>query len=397
MSKFLRGRTAGGLICVKQGFGYTSGVKRRKPAQRAPARKPETNDTPLAAIIQSATDAIISVDERQRVVLFNQAAERIFRCKASDAVGRPLDRFIPERFRRAHVEHVRKFGATGTTVRRMGGEVALYGLRTDGEEFPIEASISHTRSGGKDHFTVLLRDITRRVTAEAEIERSHRQLRDLYLQMHEVREGERVRIARELHDELAQWLTALKMDVSWLSGKLPQDDERLRDRVERMKELVDSTVASVRRIASDLRPAMLDDLGVVTAIEHLLHQFSQRSGVVVGLETTTGDVEFKEPLATAIYRMVQEAVTNVARHARATEVRVTMHVKGNELTVSAWDNGIGISDAALQGGKSLGILGIKERALTLGGAAQVYKAPEGGTMVVIKVPLQPYRGSGRRP
>jgi two-component system sensor kinase len=341
-------------------------------------------------------DAIITVDARQHIVLFNTAAERIFRCAAADAVGGPLDRFIPERFRDAHRTHLRKFGATGTTVRRMGGEVELYGLRSDGEEFPIEASISHTKAGGRELFTVVLRDISIRVKAAAEIERSHRQLRDLYQQMHEVREGERVRIARELHDELAQWLTALKMDVSWLAGRLPKEDERLRDRVERMKQLVDSTVTSVRRIAADLRPAMLDDLGLVPAIEHLLHDFSQRTGIVVGLDATAGEIDFREPLTTSVYRMVQEALTNVARHARATEVRVTIRIEGDHLTVSAWDNGIGISAARLQGGKSLGVLGIKERARTLGGGADVRGAPEGGTVVEIRVPVKQYLGMGTR-
>ena len=341
-------------------------------------------------------DAIITVDAWQRIVVFNAAAERIFKCKAADAVGGPLDRFIPERFRKAHRAHIRHFGVTGTTMRRMGGEVALYGLRADGEEFPIEASISHTKTDGTDLFTVVLRDISTRIKAAAEIERSHRQLRDLYQQMHEVREGERVRIARELHDELAQWLTALKMDVSWLAGRLPKGDDRLRDRFERMKQLVDTTVTSVRRIAADLRPAMLDDLGLVPAIEHLLHGFSQRTGIVVGLDASTDDIEFREPLATAVYRMVQEALTNVARHARATEVRVTIRIEGDDLTVSAWDNGIGISASRLESGKSLGILGIKERARTLGGGADVRGAPEGGTVVEIKVPVKQFRRMGAR-
>ena len=341
-------------------------------------------------------DAIITVDERQHIVLFNAAAERIFRCSAADAIGGPLDRFIPERFRAAHRAHVTRFGATGATVRRMGGEVALHGLRADGEEFPIEASISHTKAGGKELFTVVLRDISIRVTAAAEIERSHRQLRDLYQQMHEVREAERVRIARELHDELAQWLTALKMDVSWLAGRLPQEDDRLRERVERMKQLVDSTVTSVRRIAADLRPAMLDDLGLVPAVEHLLHEFSRRTGIVVGLDASAGEVAFREPLSTAVYRMVQEALTNVARHAQATEVRVAIRVQGDELTISTCDNGVGIVDARLRSGKSLGILGIKERARTLGGGADVYSPSGGGTVVEIKVPVKPYRGAGER-
>jgi two-component system sensor kinase len=347
-------------------------------------------------MVASAMDAIITVDERQHIVVFNAAAERIFRCKAVDAVGGRLDRFIPERFRTAHRAHVERFAATGATGRRMGSDMVLYGLRADGEEFPIEASISHARSGGKELFTVVLRDVSARVNSVAELERSHNQLQELYRQMHEVREAERVRIARELHDELAQWLTALKMDASWLAGRVATEDDKVREKIERMKGLVDSTVASVRRLAHDLRPAMLDDLGLVAAIENLLHEFSNRSGIVVGLDTSTGEIDFREPLATGVYRMVQEALTNVARHARATEVRVALRVKKNNLTVTAWDNGIGISAARLQSGKSLGILGIKERARTLGGGADVFSPAEGGTVVEIKIPVRQYRGTGER-
>ncbi len=341
-------------------------------------------------------DAIITVDESQHVVLFNAAAERIFQCSAAEAVGGPLDRFIPERFRAAHRAHVERFDARGVTMRRMGSDMVLYGLRADGEEFPIEASISRVTVDGKKLFTVVLRDISARVKAAEEIERSQRQLRDLYQQMHEVREAERMRIARELHDELAQWLTALKMDVSWLAGRLPAADDRMQEKVERMKRLVDSTVTSVRRIAYDLRPAMLDDLGLVPAIEHLLHEFSQRTGIVVGLDASADGVEFREPLTTSVYRMVQEALTNVARHARATEVRVAIRVEGDDLIVSACDNGIGFGAAKLHGGKSLGILGIKERARTLGGGADIYSPRKGGTVVEVKVPVSQYRGTGER-
>jgi len=350
----------------------------------------------FTAIVESAMDAIITLDERQHIIVFNVAAERIFRCRRAEALGKHLDRFIPERFRAAHRDHVRRFGATGATVRRMGSEAVLYGLRADGEEFPIEASISQVTVNGKQLLTVVLRDISTRVTAAEEIARSHRQLRDLYQQMHEVREAERVRIARELHDELAQWLTALKMDTSWLAGQLPREDDRMREKVERMKGIVDSTIVSVRRIASDLRPAMLDDLGLVPAIEHLLHEFSQRTGIVVGMDANASEVEFRDPLTTSVYRMVQEVLTNVARHARATEVRLAIRVEGDDLTVSARDNGIGIAGAQLNSGKSFGILGIKERARTLGGGADIYSPGEGGTVVEITVPVKQYRGTGKQ-
>ncbi|MBI4205660.1 MAG: PAS domain S-box protein [Betaproteobacteria bacterium] len=350
----------------------------------------------LNAIIGSAMDAIITVDEHQNIVLFNAAAEKIFRCPARgapgrEAIGAPLDRFIPERFRAAHRAHVERFGATGVTMRRMGENVVLAGVRAGGEEFPIDASISQVEVGGEKFYTVILRDITERQRAAAALEQSHRELRELYGVMHEVREAERVRIARELHDELAQWLTALKMDVSWMAARLPKDLTRLVDRTARMKEVVDTTVAAVRRIAADLRPVMIDDLGLIPAIEHLLHEVSQRSGILVSLDAKVHDVEFRDPLATAVYRMVQEALTNVARHAQASLVEVILKCDGGDLMVQVCDNGRGIDEAALRKGKSYGVLGIRERAQTLGGAARIFRSAEGGTTVEITIPLRAHQ------
>jgi len=349
-----------------------------------------SKETWLDGIIRSAMDTIITVDEKQNIVLFNSAAEKTFRCPAEDAIGSALDRFIPARFRAAHRGHIERFGATGITMRRMGGQTVLYGLRADGEEFPMEASISQVTVGGNRLFTVILRDITERVRAAEELERSHQQLLELYAAMNEVREAERTRIARELHDELAQWLTALRMDVSWIGGHLSREDQKLAERVTQMKRLVDTTVSSVRRIAADLRPVMLDDLGLVAAVENLLHEFSERSGITVSLETDAKDVEFREPLGTALYRMLQEALTNVARHAQATEVKVAIRNEGGNLIVRARDNGKGIGTVPLASEKSFGLLGIRERAHTLGGKAEIFSPPEGGTVVEIVIPAKAY-------
>jgi PAS domain S-box-containing protein len=341
----------------------------------------------LNAIIRSAMDAIITVDESQHILLFNSAAEKIFRCPVNEAVGGRLDRFIPERYRQVHHEYIERFGETGVTMRRMGENIVLAGLRADGEEFPIDASISQVVVERRKFYTVILRDITERQTAAAELERSHRKLGELYGVMHEVREAERIRIARELHDELAQWLTALKMDVSWMAARLPQDLTRLIDRTKKMKEVVDTTVAAVRRIAADLRPVMIDDLGLLPAIEHLLHEFSHRSGIMVSLDTHVDNTEFRDPLATAVYRMVQEALTNVARHAEATLAEVDLTTRGEDLVVRVRDNGRGVDDAALRKAKSYGVLGIRERAQTLGGVATIFRSAGGGTTVEITIPL----------
>jgi PAS domain S-box-containing protein len=339
-------------------------------------------------------DAIISVDEAQRIVLFNEAAERIFGCPASEAMGATLERFIPERFRAAHLRHVEEFGRTGTTTRLMGPRLVLFGLRADGEEFPIDASISQVVVEDRKLYTVILRDITERRRSEEALARSHQELRDLSAVMNEVREAERTRIARELHDELAQWLTALKMDVSWLASRLPSEQAPLMERTGRMKSVVDTTVAAVRRIAADLRPVMLDDLGLVPAIESLLHDLSERTGIVVSFQPDFGSLAPGEPVATAIYRMVQEALTNVARHAGATEVRVTMGREGDTLVVRVRDNGRGYDAGAATQKKSYGVLGIRERAYTLGGGARIERAEGGGTLVEITIPMTRFAGKG---
>jgi len=150
-------------------------------------------------------------------------------------------------------------------------------------------------------------------------------------------------------------------------------------------------VAAVRRIAADLRPVMLDDLGVVPAVESLLHGFSQRTGIVIGFNVDCDGMEFKEPLATAVYRMVQEALTNVARHAQASEVEAVIRLDGDRLVVRVCDNGRGIDAALPRKAKSYGLLGIRERAQTLGGTASIFSPAEGGTVVEIVIPVASYR------
>ena len=359
--------------------------------QRESQRQLEESEERLQSIIGSAMDAIITIDDSQNIVLFNAAAERTFGCPAAEAVGGPLDRFVPVRYRAAHRQHVKQFGEAGVTMRRMGGDLVLEGLRADGYEFPIDASISHVRVGGRKFYTVILRDITARQKAAEALRRSNQELRDIYEQMHQVREAERTRIARELHDELAQWLTALKMDASWIASRLPVDQAPLVAKAQRMKGVVDNTVAAVRRIASDLRPVMLDDLGFVPAIENLLYDLSERTGMVVGLQGDKEEVELKEPLATAVYRMVQEALTNVARHSGATSVDIEVH-RTDKLYVKVRDNGKGLNPDPNH--KSYGLLGIRERARTLGGSAEIYSPPEGGTIVEIDIPLDVHAVTG---
>ncbi|MGN7980464.1 PAS domain S-box protein [Burkholderia sp. 22313] len=351
------------------------------------------NEARMMGIIRSSMEAIITIDEKQTVVIFNPMAEQVFGVSAMEAIGAPLSRFIPERFRAAHTKHVDQFGVTGVSERQMGRQRVLFGLRGNGEEFPIEASISQIRDASGKLYTVMLRDITERQRAEHALTQSREELRELSANLQNVREEEKTRIARELHDDLGQQLTALKMDLSVVEQQLrapghARPDDDVLSHLQGMRRLIDATVASVRRIAADLRPVMLDDLGLVPAIEWLANDFTNRYGIDVERHIETGGLTFTSAGATTLFRIVQEALTNVARHADATRVALRLDIEEGCCVLRVADNGRG----AAPGGpahedKSFGLIGIRERAHMLGGSVTIDTALARGFSITVAFPL----------
>jgi PAS domain S-box-containing protein len=350
----------------------------------------EASEAQLAVIVDSAMDAIITVDAAQNILLFNRAAEQIFRCQRREALGGPLERFLPPRFRAAHRGHIEHFARTGVTTRRMGDVTTLWGLRADGEEFPLEASISQSGDAGERYYTVILRDITLRKQAEDALRQSQRELRELSARVLEAREEEKAHIARELHDELGQLLTALKMDLGWLRERLP--DAELAQRAAEMGALLDRTVSATRRIMADLRPMMLDDLGLGDAAAWLVDDFAKRSGIACRIELAEDLEEVSKAVATAVYRAIQESLTNIARHAAAKNAWVNVAMDEGALQVEVEDDGCGIAAADLAKARSLGLRGMRERISFLGGSLEIGRAPRGGTRVRLRVPLRGLAG-----
>jgi PAS domain S-box-containing protein len=340
---------------------------------------PHNAEALLAGVVDSAMDAIITVDERQRIVLYNKAAERIFGIPAEQALGHSLQELMPERFRTGHEAHMRRFAVTGTTSRRMGDGTVLYGLRASGEEFPMEASISQLDTGEGKLFTVILRDISERVRAQEE-------LSTFAADAHAIREGEKARVARELHDELAQSLTALKMDTIWLRDNARAQPESAASKLSAMVGMLDTAVAATRRIASDLRPLLLDDLGLAPAIEWLANNFTQRSGVPCEVDVDE-ELELQEPYATAVFRIVQESLANVGKHAQATEVSVLVARTPRAVVIEVADNGRGFETSAPRKRHSLGLMSLRERAQLLKGTASIESEPGKGTRVQVRIPV----------
>ena len=341
----------------------------------------------LRGILDSAMDAIITTDASQKIILFNNAAESMFGWSRAEAIGMELGRLIPERYRAAHAEHVRHFGTTGTMSRRMGGALRVVtGQRRDGEEFPIDASISQIDESGTRFYTVILRDITARLAAEDALRRSKDELQELGAAANMTREQEKSRIARELHDELGQLLTMLQMDVAWCKEKQPTGNAAFAAKLDRMEALLKSTIAATRRIASDLRPLMLDDLGLVPSIEWLVENFSQRTGIACALTVADRELQLPKAHATAIFRIVQESLTNIAKHAQAAHADITIEHEPNALVVRIEDDGVGFSPQAPRKPQSFGLFGLRERASLMGGEVTITSVPGEGTSVELRLP-----------
>lgn len=330
-------------------------------------------------MLDSAMDGIITVDQEQSIVMFNQAAERIFGWPRQQILGQPLERLIPQRFRSGHGRHVAQFGSTGATSRRMGDGTVIQGLRANGEEFPLDASISQLDTPHGKLYTVILRDVTERVQAQEE--------RSAFAAAaHAIREEEKSRVARELHDELAQSLTALKMDAIWVRDHAGEMSANVHGKLDSMLATLDHAVASTRRIAADLRPLMLDDLGLAPAIEWLASGFTQRHGVACETEIDE-ELELPEPYATAVFRIVQESLANVAKHAQASRAQVRVEKTPDWILLSVRDDGRGFETAASRKPQSLGLMGLRERAHLLKGAVRIESAPGQGTLIEVRIPL----------
>jgi PAS domain S-box-containing protein len=464
----------------------------------------------LVSVIDSAMDAIITVDDSQRITIWNAAAERMFGCPAAVARGQQLDRFIPPRYRDLHRRHIRAFGETGATARTMGALQPLMGLRADGEEFPIEASISQVASDGRQLYTVILRDITARTRAETalrtseerfakafqigpvamvistiaddrildvnhsflrlfgharhallgqittalglwanlddraqlmellaqhgavrdlevtiraaggamrdvllsadtlqldgelclitslydiserkqgeqELRSTSRQLQDLSRRLVALQEAERRHLARELHDEIGQMLTGLNLLLETGSAfSHPALVARLRE----AQVVVTDLTARVRTLSLDLRPSMLDDLGLLPALLWHFERYTAQTQVHVAFKHRGLDQSLDPLLAIAVYRVVQEALTNVARHAQVGEAVVAVWTNAHQVVVSIEDQGRGFDlDAALAARRSSGLAGMQERVALLGGRMMIDSAPGQGTRVLAELPL----------
>lgn len=331
----------------------------------------------------SVKDAIVSVDESQSIVMFNPAAESMFGLPAEQAIGMPLDRLLPGRQREAHGQHVQHFMQAPEPSREMALRTAVHGVRADGSEFPIESAISRTRIDGKMQLTAVLRDVTERNRKDAQLRKVNADLRRLSSDLQRVREQERTRISRELHDDLGQQLTGMKLELTWLKGRLQEHGGS--ELLESFRDMLDHAITSVRRLSSELRPWILEERDLGDALAWQVEEMTRRTKVRYACHLPAAHLVHEEALATALYRIAQEALANVVRHAGARKVEVRLVQEEADLVLQVSDTGCGFVNGPASSGT--GLVSMRERTTELGGHFTVTSTPGKGTTIKVRIPL----------
>ncbi len=258
---------------------------------------------------------------------------------------------------------------------------------SDGKEVSVNTIIHDIMYEGQVAKLIVASDETDKLIAAEKLKKSSEELRQLASHLEDVREAERTHMAREIHDELGQQLTGLKMDISWLSRRLQIEDDQISQKVKDIISLIDKTVITVRRLATELRPSILDDLGLISAMEWQSDEFQKRSEIKSIFSTNDPALKLNSNIATNIFRIFQESLTNVSRHSKATEVISNLINTGNEIQLEIQDNGKGFNPAGIEGKKTLGLLGMRERVNLMGGSYNIHSKPGQGTLIKILIPI----------
>jgi len=336
----------------------------------------------LDELFEQAPQAIALKNVNNQVIRVNREFTQVFGYTPQEVSGRSLnDLIVPEESR----DKAQRNADVVVQGQRVEAEVVR--RRKDGSLLhALMVGVPVLVPGRQIAAYSIYRDITRRKRAEEELRRSFRQLRELTARLQSVREEERARVAREIHDELGQALTAIKIDLASLMRALQADQEEELEKAESILRLLDQTILSVRRIATELRPAILDDLGLVAAVEWAAEEFEARTGTQCILDLPHDDIVIDQERTTAIFRIFQETLTNITRHAEATQVDVRLAREDGDIVLEVRDNGRGIGQEQLSTGGSLGVLGMRERALLLGGELTLSGTPGKGTIVRLRIP-----------
>ena len=373
------------------------------------------SQTRFAGILAISAEAIISTDKDMRITLYNQSAENIFGFSAKEALGQSINMLIPGHFHRAHERHVAEFSESAKQSLHMSKRRRVFGLRKDGTEFPMSASVSRLDLGGEKCFTIICSDVTQEVRAAEELRQAHdelevrvqertadlvqsnqllqgeimerkeaeQQVQDLSRRMMRVQEEERRNLARELHDGATQNLVALTLNMAPILEAIDVAPAT-RAMIEECMRLIDESTNELRTISYLLHPPLLEELGLSRTLRGYVEGFSKRSGIAVSL-TAQGELDrLGFDLELAVFRIVQESLSNVHRHSHSSTANILLVREGSSLNLEIADQGRGIPPGKDKAG--VGIGSIRERARLLKGTVNI-TTNFSGTVIKVTLPL----------
>jgi len=324
----------------------------------------------LVALLRSAMEAVVIMDSQHQIMLLNTEAERLFGRPSTQLLGQPLDTLLAAgsrgRFRRA---------AGNATSRQ---RLQLDGLRA-GCRFRFDASLC-TVSEGIDTFVIASMQECASLTPAG---------RRRAMSSQQAYELEKRRVSRELYDELCQRLSVLKLDMDWLEKTLPDNAKVSPERISHMQALLDSVILRTKSIASGLRPPLLDDFGLLAAVRWIAQAFEKRTAILCKVISNVDAITAGEAVDSAIYRVVQECLLNIERHARASRVLISMQREGSRLEVLVHDNGIGMPSGSEYKPGCFGLVAMQERIYTLGGNIDIVSKEQQGSEIHVTVPIEP--------
>ncbi len=357
-------------------------LEKSRPVLRPFKTPPAKTDDPYGVLAEAANDFIFVIDRHDRVVYVNRFGADQLGLPVEKIIGKPRKGLFPPGVAESQGKNLEKVFQTGKPL-NVENKI-VFGNR---EVWVNTWLVPLLRVKNRVQSILgISRDLTERKKAEAELQNSQKELRALSARLHSVREEERAKIAREIHDDLGQALTGLKMDSAWVMKNLHPDQTALKNKLQAMGKLIDHTVRSVRRLSTELRPRILDDFGLVAALEWQAQEFENKTGIRCRFRSSLQRPDLDPDRSVAVFRIFQEALTNVARHSGATKVESALRKekKGYRLTIR--DNGRGISEEEISRTKSLGLVGMRERALLFGGELLIQGTPGKGTTVILKIP-----------
>ncbi|HEY8609311.1 MAG TPA: PAS domain-containing sensor histidine kinase [Noviherbaspirillum sp.] len=351
---------------------------------RFPANKVGSS---LLSMMHSATDGVIIVDGRRHIVLVNEKAERLFDYTAAQLLDKPLDVLVRTRIDLSEVQSRKASGMSAPD--RVGCRQALKGVRSDGVVLSLNASVSRLSVRGESFLALVVHDDAPCRSKEQK-QRPVRpaELRRWAASSQRATEIEKRRFSKKLYDDIGQRLSVLKLDLDWLENSLPEESGGVPARVAEMQGLLDNVIAMTKNMASTLRPPLLDDFGLLPAVEWMAENFRKKTGIACLVESAGPTEKLDEIVESAVFRVIQEGLSNIEKHSRARNVRLTLQRTVDSLCVGIQDDGIGMAEGSENKAGCYGLIAMQERIFVLGGTISIRNEAPYGVTIHASIPIE---------